>query len=192
MTHVHRVLIVTIFAVLTVLTPLAAHAQEPDCASCHEALTTGKSVHAAISMGCASCHTAVDASDVPHKITNRNQKGLSAKMRDICYGCHDRQPFMKSTVHAAVLLGCTNCHSPHASDHAHLLKEDVPGLCLSCHGDRLAEQKGRTHVLAGNEACSTCHNPHSTDTPKLVETGRGASPADKTTLAGKPASVKQQ
>jgi predicted CXXCH cytochrome family protein len=72
-------------------------------------------------MGCASRHTAVDASDVPHKIINRNPKGLSTKMRDLCYGCHDRKPFMKTTVHGAVMLGCTSCHSPHTSDQAHLL-----------------------------------------------------------------------
>jgi predicted CXXCH cytochrome family protein len=192
MTLLRPISLLIIIAALPVLAAAPVRAGEPNCSSCHETLAAGKSVHAAVFMGCASCHTAVDASDVPHKITNRNAKGLSAKMRDLCFGCHDRKPFMKNTVHGALLLGCTSCHDPHASDHAHLLKEDIPGLCLSCHGERLAEQQGRTHVLTGNEACATCHNPHATDTPKLVEPGRGTSPGDQTTLAGKPASEKQQ
>ncbi len=92
-------------------------------------------------------------------------------MRELCYGCHDRTPFMKKTVHGAVLLGCTSCHNPHASDHAHLLKEEIPQLCLTCHGERIAAQLGKTHALTGNEVCSTCHNPHATAAPKLVESG---------------------
>jgi predicted CXXCH cytochrome family protein len=168
-----------------------ARAEEPNCGTCHEALSTGKSVHAAVSMGCASCHSAINAADVPHKVTNKNPHGLMSKMRDLCYSCHDKKPFMKNTVHGALMLGCTSCHNPHASDHAHLLKEDIPRLCLNCHKESLMAQKGGTHVLAGNEACSTCHNPHATDTPKLFESGRNASLRDRTALAGSPAVAPQ-
>jgi len=151
--------------------PLPAAAEEPSCIACHEALGTGTSVHAALSMGCAACHSAVDAAGVPHKITNRNPKGLTSKMRDLCYSCHDKKPFMKNTVHGAILLGCTSCHDPHASKHAKLLKEDIPGLCISCHKDRFSPGAGGSHALAGNEACAGCHDPHASDTPKLMQSG---------------------
>jgi predicted CXXCH cytochrome family protein len=139
-----------------------------DCTSCHSGLAEGKSVHQAIAMGCEACHSAVDASTVPHKFTNRNPKGLAAKMRDLCYTCHDRSSFMKTTVHGAIALGCTTCHDPHASQHARLLKEEVPALCVGCHKDNLAPGSGSGHELAGNEACASCHSPHATDAPKLM------------------------
>lgn len=56
--------------------PLSA--QEADCLQCHGDLAQGKSVHAAVAMGCSLCHTGVDARDIPHRITNKNSKGLSA------------------------------------------------------------------------------------------------------------------
>jgi len=153
------------------LLPMPVAAEEPSCIACHEALGAGTSVHAALAMGCAACHSAVDATDVPHKITNRNPKGLASKMRDLCYSCHDKKPFMKNTVHGAILLGCTSCHDPHASKHASLLKEDIPSLCISCHKDRFDPATGGSHVLAGNEACAGCHAPHASDTPKLMQSG---------------------
>jgi predicted CXXCH cytochrome family protein len=122
-------------------------------------------------MGCTACHSAVDASEVPHRITNRNPRGLTQKIRDLCYSCHDKKPFMKNTVHGAIALGCTSCHDPHASDHARLLKEDIPALCLRCHEERFTSAKNKGHHAARNEMCSNCHNPHATDTPKLFVSG---------------------
>jgi predicted CXXCH cytochrome family protein len=142
-------------------------------------------------MGCATCHGAVDATDVPHKITNRNPKGLVAKMKDLCFNCHDRAPFQKATVHAAIVLGCTTCHNPHSTDHAHVLKEGIPRLCLNCHEERLTAQKGAPHAVAGNEACSTCHHPHATDSPKLVRSPSEGTAKGETALIKKSAIVQQ-
>ncbi len=163
-----------IFVVLNFMVFLitsAGQAEEPDCAACHEALTKGKSVHQAISMGCTACHTAVNAATVPHKMTNKNPRGLSSKLRDLCFGCHDKQSFMKKTIHSAMTLGCTSCHDPHVSANEHLLKEAVPKLCLSCHEGRLTTKKNDNHAPGMSEECSGCHNPHATDTPKLLVPG---------------------
>jgi len=168
-----------------------ARAEEPACNGCHEQLTVNKSIHAAMAMGCATCHSAVDASDVPHKITNRNPKGLVAKMKDLCFNCHDRAPFQKATVHGALMLGCTTCHNPHSTDHAHILKEEIPRLCLNCHEERLAVLKSAPHPIAGNEACSNCHHPHATDAPKLVRTKSESSAKDQTAMSKKPAVAQQ-
>ena len=83
---------------------------------------------------------------------------------------------MKNTVHGAILLGCTSCHDPHASQHANLLKEDIPALCISCHKDRFDPAASGSHVLAGNEACAGCHDPHASDTPKLMQSKQRSSP----------------
>jgi predicted CXXCH cytochrome family protein len=172
-----------VLGMFPVFASAAIAAEESACRSCHEELTTGKSVHQAISMGCESCHSAVDASVVPHKFTNRNPKGLASKMRDLCYNCHDRASFMKTTVHGAIALGCTTCHNPHRSNHARLLKEAVPTLCVGCHEDRFAPGKSTGHSLAGNEACSSCHDPHASDGPKLMLSQQPDHQAAKTALA---------
>jgi predicted CXXCH cytochrome family protein len=77
-------------------------------------------------MGCASCHSALDAAKVPHKTTNKIAKGLSSAQPDLCYGCHDKTAFGKKTVHAAVGMGCTECHNPHSSKNVKLLRAARP------------------------------------------------------------------
>jgi predicted CXXCH cytochrome family protein len=168
-----------------------AHADDANCAVCHEQLVSGKSVHPAMAMGCASCHSALDTTDVPHKVTNRNPKGLIAKMKDLCFNCHDRGPFQKTTVHGALRLGCTTCHNPHATEHARVLKEEMPRLCLNCHAEAMTAKKGGTHTMAGNEVCSNCHQPHASDTPKLVNTQPEGASKDQTAMSKKPAAAQQ-
>jgi predicted CXXCH cytochrome family protein len=141
---------------------------EIDCLQCHEDLTKGKSVHAAVSMGCTACHTAVDARDIPHKITNKNPKGLSAEQPDLCYGCHDKSLFDKKFVHAAIGMGCTGCHNPHASKNVKLLTSDPPDLCYACH-DKGMFTKKNVHPPVAAGQCTTCHVPHSSDMASLLE-----------------------
>jgi predicted CXXCH cytochrome family protein len=160
--------VILVLGMLLVTASASLAAEEPACISCHEDLTRGTSVHQAVSLGCLVCHSGVDAAEVPHRMKNKNPKGLASKMRDLCYSCHDRSSFMKTTVHGAMALGCTTCHNPHASQHARLLKENVPALCVGCHQDRFAPGAATGHALAGNEACSSCHNPHAADAPKLI------------------------
>ena len=186
--------LILLLAALTLVPAAVVRAEGPDCASCHENLAAGKSVHPAVLMGCASCHTAVDASDVPHKFTNRNPRGLGAKMRDLCFGCHEKKNFQKTTVHGAMMLGCTSCHDPHVSDHARVLKDEIPGLCLHCHAERIAAmtaQNSDGHTHAATDRCSDCHSPHATDTPKLVLKRPQGKDDGKTALIQKP-SVPQQ
>ena len=158
-----------IASVVLLSVPAACLAEDgPDCVACHEPLTTGASVHAAVQMGCTVCHSGVDATDVPHKFSTRNPKGLGSRLRDLCFDCHDRNNFMKKNVHPAIMLGCNSCHSPHRSDHARLLIDDIPALCITCHKERFTPGKDGSHALAGNEACGSCHDPHGSNKPKLM------------------------
>ena len=141
---------------------------EIDCLQCHEELTKGKSVHAAVSMGCTTCHAAVDATDIPHKITNKNAKGLSAGQPDLCYDCHDRSLFNKKIVHAAIGMGCTSCHNPHASKNAKLLTSEPPDLCYACHDKGMFTKKNIHPPVAAGQ-CTTCHAPHSSDNAALLD-----------------------
>lgn len=176
-----------------------------NCLECHGELEKGKSVHAAIAMGCESCHTAIDATDVPHIKKNKIAKGLSALPPDLCFGCHDKSMFGKKVVHAAVGMGCTGCHNPHASNAASLLLSPVEKLCVTCH----EKQSSGKHVMAGFSlgdrhpmksatdpakpsrelSCVSCHNPHSSSQQKLF-VNETSSPSNLCLLCHKKISVK--
>ena len=141
---------------------------EVDCSKCHAGLVVRmKVVHSAVEMGCPSCHTGIaDALKVPHKKTNTITKGLSAEQPELCYGCHDRAKFTKKTVHAAVGMGCTGCHNPHAGNNEKLLVAAVPDLCFNCH-DKGEFSRKNVHA-AVQMGCLTCHDPHSSDNPGIL------------------------
>ncbi len=144
-----------------------AFAAEVDCLKCHAKLKAGKSVHAALDMGCASCHTGIDASKVPHKKTNNLPNGLSEDQPALCYGCHDKTMFEKKTVHAAIGMGCTACHDPHASKNPKLLKAEAPDLCFGCH-DKKEFTRKTVHAPVAGGMCLTCHNPHASNEISLL------------------------
>jgi predicted CXXCH cytochrome family protein len=152
----------------TLLFSYHASAAEINCLECHGDLAQGKSVHAAVSMGCTACHTAVDARELPHKISNKIAKGLSSEQPALCYGCHDKSTFEKKFVHAAVGMGCTGCHNPHSSKYEKLLPADILNLCYNCH-DKAVFTKPGTHapVVAGK--CLACHLPHSSEYSYLLD-----------------------
>ncbi|MFA5353949.1 MAG: cytochrome c3 family protein [Thermodesulfovibrionales bacterium] len=140
---------------------------EVDCLLCHEALSKGKTVHPAVLMGCTACHTGIDATEIPHKKTNTVVRGLAAEPPDLCYNCHDKTIFEKKTVHPALLMGCTACHNPHATETPRLLLAEPPDICFNCH-DKAEFTKQNVHVPVAAGMCTTCHNPHSTDEVRLL------------------------
>ncbi len=142
-------------------------AESVDCSMCHPDLDKKKTVHAAIGMGCVTCHASLNVADVPHKVTGKIPKGLSAAQPDICYGCHDKSIFLKKNVHAALMMGCTTCHNPHSADAQKLLVSDMPGLCFGCHDKKKFEGK-TIHPPVMGGMCTSCHNPHSSDNAKLL------------------------
>jgi len=139
-----------------------------DCLMCHETMVKKNNVHAAVQMGCESCHVNVDASDIPHKFKGKAPKGLSDAQPGLCYQCHDRKIFTKKMKHAALSMGCTACHDPHASDVSKLLTADMPDLCENCHDRNLFSGKKDVHPPVMGGMCTACHNPHSTKGPKLL------------------------
>ncbi|MGE5174622.1 MAG: cytochrome c3 family protein [Betaproteobacteria bacterium] len=147
--------------------PKANGTQPVNCLDCHSDLAPEKGAHPAVAMGCTTCHTGIDASDVPHKITNKIAKGLSAEQPDLCYDCHDKSMFDKKVVHAAVGMGCTGCHNPHASKNPKLLVTDIPALCYTCH-DKGTFTKKTVHPPVESGMCTTCHSPHASNDIALL------------------------
>ena len=162
-----KTLIAGSFLFLILFAPRASWSGEIDCLTCHAQLKKQKVVHSALDMGCQSCHTGIDASRVPHKKTGTIPRGLSAEQPDLCYGCHDKAAFTRKNVHAAVGMGCTECHNPHSSRNPKLLLSEPPELCFSCH-DQSAFSKQVVHPPVAAGMCLTCHSPHSSEEVALL------------------------
>ncbi len=164
--HVLAFRLITVAAVL-ILGSTGTYAEDVDCSMCHPDLAKKKTVHAAVSMGCTGCHTSLNVAEVPHKVTGKFPKGLSAEQPDLCYGCHDKGIFTKKNVHAALAMGCTSCHNPHSSDNQKLLLADAPDLCYTCH-DKTGFNNTSTHSPVAGGMCGSCHEVHSAKLQKLL------------------------
>jgi len=134
---------------------------------CHEDLVQNKPVHAAIKKGCQFCHSAIDASDVPHKKTNKSSKGLTSEQPELCYGCHAKAKFMKKTIHLAIGMGCSECHNPHSSKQPKLLVAAMPDPCFKCHHKEEFIKKN-IHPPVAQGKCMLCHDPHTSDNGSLL------------------------
>ena len=74
------------------------------------------------------------------------------------------------SVHPPAQDNCMECHDPHASDRKYLLKQEVPGLCLSCHKqlkDSLASSQVIHGAMTEEGSCTNCHSPHLSKLHKL-------------------------
>lgn len=128
--------------------------------------------------GCEGCHgpgkAHVDGGGDPTKIirfTTLNAKQASGR----CLACHEKseshQNFLRSP-HLTNGVGCTTCHSIHASKAHDLLVSAQPGLCYGCHQSVAPDFSKPAHhrVNEGLLSCSDCHNPHGTFLPHNLRT----------------------
>jgi DmsE family decaheme c-type cytochrome len=126
--------------------------------------------------GCEACHgpgkAHADTQD-PTKIIRVTS--LSAKQAsERCLVCHEKnethQNFMRSP-HLTNGVGCTTCHSIHASKASPLLVSAQPGLCYGCHQSVTPDFSKPEHhrVNEGLMLCTDCHNPHGSFLPHQLQ-----------------------
>ena len=93
---------------------------------------------------------------------------------DDCLQCHEELAQGKS-VHAAVAMGCSTCHSaidaraiPHKKKNkiGKGLSAEQPDLCYGCHDQALFT--GKVVHAALYSPCTGCHNPHASKNAKLL------------------------
>ena len=160
----------------SLLMPGGAAAQEScQSAQCHATLVQGSAVHEAAE-SCDNCH---EATATPHPQKGQATFKLLDAQPALCTGCHDAVA-AKPEVHEALADGCTTCHSPHASNTAHLLLNPQKELCADCHSEPGAVayphgpvEAGRLHRLPhaaqlrheaaagsgkGDALCVDCHS----------------------------------
>lgn len=131
-------------------------------------------------LGCEACHgpgkAHVDAGGDKTKIRVISRMSV-ADAGEICDSCHFRSKhaLWAGSQHQRRNVGCTTCHSVHASQGTPLLKaSNEQGLCASCHRTIVNKQQQFTHmpVREGAMGCSSCHNVHGTGNVRLLKAGQ--------------------
>jgi DmsE family decaheme c-type cytochrome len=148
------------------------------CASCHESEAKGfaSNPHTKLALEhgkngatCESCHGAgkahVESGGDVTKIFSP-AKASTKEVDATCLSCHaGSHPNFLRSPHAKANVGCTSCHSVHAStDKEQLLKAPQPTLCFQCHTDVKPAFDMPFHhkVNEGLVQCSDCHDTHGT------------------------------
>jgi predicted CXXCH cytochrome family protein len=76
--------------------------------------------------------------------------------------------------HSAVIAGrCGDCHDPHFSGSAGLLRKPPGTLCASCHAALVQGPEGAgwpvPHKPVAEGKCRLCHRPHTSNSPDLLK-----------------------
>jgi DmsE family decaheme c-type cytochrome len=146
-------------------TPIAA--QNAQCLTCHrggQRIFWQGSVHETNDLACSDCHN-------PH--SNFSTRGLTARqsVNETCFQCHaEQRAEFRRRSHKPVLegqLSCSDCHNPHGSTTAALLKtSSVNETCYACHADK------RGPFLFDHapvrDSCLNCHMPHGSNHERLL------------------------
>ncbi len=153
-----------------------------DCAACHERGTTTllgwtSSPHARSNVICSDCHDTHN-----RELSNLRQTGAlqTALLRQagtttrMCVSCHPevRAQFDLPSHHpiGEGLLGCTDCHDPHASQRQSLGARTR--LCAECHQEVVGPWIYEHPPVS--EDCSYCHTPHGSSADFLLEVSQPA------------------
>jgi DmsE family decaheme c-type cytochrome len=145
--------------------------QNAQCLSCHqggERIFWHDSIHDSNNVSCSDCH---------NPMTNFAAHGLTAResINETCFQCHkvQRAQFQERS-HMPLLEGkitCVDCHNPHGSTTAPLLKADsVNEVCYSCHADKRGPFLFEHAPVREN--CLNCHSPHGSNFEALLTTPR--------------------
>ncbi len=138
------------------------------CSTCHDphgsssGAILADNVHMPIKKQmCNQCHNEPDSTE-PFAVKKQGY--------ELCQGCHYdmiNDAFAKDRLHwpLADVVGCMNCHTPHASAQDSLLKAPMKQVCGDCHADTLARQdrSASKHQPVNDGECMICHSPHASD-----------------------------
>jgi len=137
-----------------------------DCLTCHTPHGSGHpkllaaTLHPPILDGCDTCHEG-SANEVM-------ENGESS----LCLICHeDVGEFAEQAEvpHAALEVAvCADCHNPHASAQAALVKSPGGAVCTECHEDQVAGADEVAHGVIAQFGCEACHEPHGSRNAQLL------------------------
>jgi len=161
---------------------LAAHSglnvSNSDCGSCHSPHSSDsagilkKNLHEPFAGGkCDTCHL-------------KGSKKLKTTSTRLCSKCHASVMSSFNKRYSHLVSGvdgnaCMNCHNPHASDGAALIKGQLSRVCYTCHSEteKYAEVSSYTHSKLGQ--CSSCHSSHGSNERYFMKAGVETCSAEK-------------
>ncbi|MHC4925566.1 MAG: cytochrome c3 family protein [Planctomycetota bacterium] len=63
---------------------------------------------------------------------------------------------------------CADCHNPHASPQANLVRRPDGATCTECHEDQAPGEGEVRHAVIEQLGCEACHEAHGGQKPKLL------------------------
>jgi len=133
-----------------------------DCLECHHPHQSDNNAllrnnqHQPFNQGeCQTCHS--------KKITDT-----------LCLDCHTNvmesfnQPLNHVTPSASGSF-CFNCHTPHASQQAGLVRGYPGEVCRNCHAGKFERRKESLHLHPHAERCLDCHQLHGATAPAMLK-----------------------
>lgn len=141
--------------------------QAAACLGCHQGGPRDHwagSVHQRNEVSCADCH---------NPMSKASSEGLMAKqsISETCATCHkDIRVQFNRRSHMPLpegLMTCADCHNPHGSLNASLLKTDtVNETCFQCHAEKRGPFLFEHAPVRDN--CLNCHTPHGSNQHALL------------------------
>ncbi len=145
---------------------LGAEVSELSCLECHTPHGSGhakllaENVHPPVLEGCDTCHEGA------------SNRVIEDGTKSLCLLCHDEvgQRIEQAHVqHAAMEVAeCTDCHNPHASKQANLVRHPAGRVCTECHEEQGAGSGEVAHGVIDWIGCEACHEPHGGRRPGLL------------------------
>lgn len=141
-----------------------------NCLSCHSPHSSDRngllkaSLHKPFAdKNCEACH---------RKKTLKTTSGSE----ELCMRCHEETRDSFNKIFSHLVRGntgnpCSNCHSPHASDNEHLMKNKEKRVCFTCHADTAHRVVSGQHVHPELDACTDCHVAHASNEIALLVKG---------------------
>lgn len=140
--------------------------QSSRCLDCHAGSHPRflASPHAAAGLDCTSCHV-IHGDSAGALLASKPQSALHAldTASSTCTSCHGSvlAQFEFNERHRLQegIIGCTDCHDPHAPNPRRLLGGFKQQQCAGCHVDKAGPfvfEHGSSRI----EGCVACHEPH--------------------------------
>ncbi|MEW5977692.1 MAG: DmsE family decaheme c-type cytochrome [Acidobacteriota bacterium] len=142
------------------------------CLSCHNNQHSqnfwGGSAHDTGKVSCLSCHSI-------HKAKSAEKLLAKATVNEGCLSCHvevkksqtQRSTHLFRDEWRNQLMKCTDCHSPHGSQTAKMIKAgSVNESCLACHMEKRGPFLWQHSPVQEN--CLTCHAAHGSNNASLL------------------------
>jgi predicted CXXCH cytochrome family protein len=155
------------------------------CFSCHkfrEQEFASVYVHEPVAKDCKNCHDPHGSVTINHLRNRKDEDGnyipVEEPIKELCINCHRKDfPELVDQIengkvrHEPIDKGkCTDCHTPHSTNHKKQLIAPLADICFSCHKKKKELITGsiNKHGPVRSNDCGQCHLVHGAEHDKLL------------------------